>query len=233
MSASINMIVIKHFKQEVGRSVLDLCLDKELPNLLAILPIDLEKCFYPKFGDKNLFRSESDQTESLLLDVMKHLRLNKWNLLTSNSFAHLSLEKTVESHFYFEKVTKSTIVTSKSTEDEEVIDDGRMKSFTAFLRHQFNEYENAKARGGIRTQFSYDTDQNSSPHQPKYGSPMASSQKPNSIPPEVVALIFEKTSQQSGPYAFAKRASAAGKCNMLQPVCFIVILCIINVVLLV
>eukprot|EP01040_Poterioochromonas_malhamensis_P018276 gene18276-21301_t len=213
------MIVIKHFKQEVGRSVLDICLDKELPNLLAVLPLETEKLFYPKFGEKNLFRSESDHTETLLLDVMKHLRTNKWNLLTSNSFAHLSLEKTVESHFYFERVTKvpGTPGSLEHTDDDQV-DDEKMKAFTSFLRHQFQEYERTKGQVD-RRQFSQDPD-----HPHTYGSPshakngVATAAKPTTVPPEVLALILEKTTQPSGPYAFAKRASGAGVSPLKRPI---------------
>lgn len=192
------MIIIKHFKQEVGRSVLDLCLDKDIPGLLSVFPVEVEKSFYEKFGEKNLFRCESDQTELLLLDVMKHLRLNKWNMLTSTSFAHLTLEKTVESHFYFEKA-------AKPESDTET-----MQAFATYLRSQLMDFEGSRNRNGYR----------SSPGEAGFHTPSGKVVPPISprsrptAPPEVMALLLDKSSQQSGPYAFAKRSSAAGICTV-------------------
>lgn len=95
--------------------------------------------------------------------------------------------------------------------DDDQVDDEKMKAFTSFLRHQFQEYERTKTQLD-RRQSSQDPD-----HPQTYGSPshakngVATAAKPTTVPPEVLALILEKTTQPSGPYAFAKRASGAGK----------------------
>eukprot|EP01033_Poteriospumella_lacustris_P007097 gene7097-5104_t len=93
-----------------------------------------------------------------------------------------------------------------------------MKAFTSFLRHQFQEYERTKGQVD-RRQFSQDPD-----HPHTYGSPshakngVATAAKPTTVPPEVLALILEKTTQPSGPYAFAKRASGAGVSPLKRPI---------------
>jgi hypothetical protein len=183
--ASISLIVLKHFKQEVGRSTIDLCLDKETPGLLAVLPVDIEKNFYQKFGEKNTFRAESDQTDLLILDIIKYLRINSWNILTSNSFVHLSLEKTVESHFYFEK-----LIFRESDNDS-------IRAFNSYLQSQVSEYE--KLKMGMTRQDSADGFESKGKSRIEKPSPT----------PEVMAMILEKSSTPSGPYSFAKKT--AGK----------------------
>ncbi len=101
------MLILKHIKQDV-KSTIDLVLDKELTAEEGIFQEELDNKFM-KGNEKHTFRLEHQQMivqngDITILELMKCLRKKHWLLMTSHSFMHLSLEKTMESHFYFERI---------------------------------------------------------------------------------------------------------------------------------
>lgn len=102
------MIILKHIKQDV-KSMIDLVLDKDLTVVDGIFQEDLDKKFVKITSEKHSFRIEQHQLihqngDLTMLELMKCLRKKHWLLMTSHSFMHLTLEKTLESHFYFERI---------------------------------------------------------------------------------------------------------------------------------
>jgi hypothetical protein len=91
------MIIVKHLKGDLS-SIIEIQLDRNLP-LAGILSPELQ-CKFTLIADKRVFKVV-DYTHFLLLDLLKDLRRNQWNLLTSNAFMHVSSERCVETNFYY------------------------------------------------------------------------------------------------------------------------------------
>lgn len=177
--ATINMLVIKHMKQESVRSVIDVVIDKEINNLNGIVPEELEKLFRPLPHHKNTFRLETEPGDLLVLELMKSMRRKQWQLMTSHSFVHLSIEKIMESHFYFERIINPVPV---------------LPPVPAVVLSQ-----------QPTTPIKPVEEKTSTPQLPS--APIESINKLKSDP-EVAALILDRTKQQ-GPYVFSDRQSLA------------------------
>jgi hypothetical protein len=161
-----------------------------MAGLSDVFPSELSKLFYDSFDEKNAFKAESDNSQSMLLEVLKNLRINQWNLITSHSFAHMSMEKTVETHFYFEKTNAPPIT----------------QSYNQVRSSLYNANPNRAGDHVYQESIEYKSSSAGSSQAPK--KPVA--------PPEVIALLLEKTSVQSGPYGLAKKqAGLAGKLLVL------------------
>lgn len=107
-----NMLIVKHIKQDV-KSTIDVILDKDLTVIEGIFQEDLDKKFSKVTGEKHSYRLDQSHMiqqngDLTILELMKCLRKKHWLLMTSHSFMHLSLEKTMESHFYFERILDPT-----------------------------------------------------------------------------------------------------------------------------
>ncbi len=75
------MIVLKHLKGDLS-STIEIQLNKTLP-LTGILSPELQ-CKFTLIADKRAYKAV-DYTNFMLLDILKDLRRNQWNLLTSNA----------------------------------------------------------------------------------------------------------------------------------------------------
>lgn len=100
----MNMLILKHIKQESGISFVDIVLDSETNGIKSLyLNEKITKQFKSIANQINSFRIETEYGDLIVLDIMKSLRSKSWSLMTSHSFTHFAIQKVIESDFYFEK----------------------------------------------------------------------------------------------------------------------------------
>lgn len=172
-------------KQESVRSVIDVVVDKEITTLSGIVPEEMEKHFRQVGHQKNTYRMETEPGDLLVLELMKSIRKKQWQLMTSHSFVHLSIEKIMESHFYFERVVNpfpSTPPSAAAPIHNEQLHQSQQKATTTTV-----PADEKKTTQPVETINRIKSD------------------------PEVAALILDRSKQQ-GPYTFTNRQTlASGK----------------------
>lgn len=214
---TINMLILKHLKYENSRSVIDIVLDKEMSVIDGIFTTDLEHQFQKVTGEKNTYRLESTPGDLMVLDLMKCMRKRQWMLMTSHSFMHLSLDKTMESHFYFERIltpnsSSSSSATGANPSVSELLSSYRTRPLNEnefVLEEEKTSYINSRISshfGTTNSKLPGFTGMSSGGNNASSSS--KSKEDPSAKPmpsPEVMAFILDKSATQSGPYGFAKR----------------------------
>ena len=203
MTTTINMLILKHFKQETTKSIIDIVLDREMTHIEGILSDEFERQFQKVYNEKNTYRMDSTPGDLMVLDLMKCLRKRHWILMTSHSFVHLSLDKTMETHFYFERILNPNNTNGNHSDILPLSQLYRSKPFheSDMLEEEKSSYINSRINAHFGTSGSKIpgiSGMNNKPREEAFASkPMPA--------PEVMALILDKSSTQSRPYGFAKR----------------------------
>lgn len=189
--APMNMLIVKHLKHENNRSVIEIVIDREMTNLHGVLPETMEKLFLVAQGHKNTYRYETSPGDLVILDILKVLRKAHWALMTSHSFVHLSIEKTVESHFYFEKPSPKEL---EIMQQQQYLQMQMQNKFSNHANPNLNfhplghEFKSDEVIESLRSDSGDGTK--------------------NKMSAEVTSLLYDKSAQgNSGPYGFAKRQS--------------------------
>lgn len=114
----LSVIILKHIKLENNQSHIEIIVDSETNGLKAL---SLNEKYYKLFksihNQKNAYRLETDIGDILTIDIIKNLRNKQWQLMTSHSFTHFAVQKVIESNFYFERISTSSISSSNHYED--------------------------------------------------------------------------------------------------------------------
>jgi hypothetical protein len=115
-TTTLQVLLLKHVKYD-ARSTIDAVVDKDTASLESLFTEDIEKRFARVLQERNTFRLEQGQMllgsgDVTTLELIGTLRKQHWLLLASHSFQHLSSEKTIETHFYFERPSSSTSLPS-------------------------------------------------------------------------------------------------------------------------
>eukprot|EP01040_Poterioochromonas_malhamensis_P016052 gene16052-18120_t len=114
----LSVIILKHIKLENNQSHIEIIVDSETNGLKAL---SLNEKYYKLFksihNQKNAYRLETDIGDILTIDIIKNLRNKQWQLMTSHSFTHFAVQKVIESNFYFERISTSSIPSNNNYED--------------------------------------------------------------------------------------------------------------------